>query len=62
VQFVKNLLFCFILFVAILYGLERTDLLVIATGVGAVMAAIVFIHILTTPDSKGQAQNRPPRT
>jgi hypothetical protein len=56
VQFVKNLLFCFLLFIAILYGLERTDLLAIAAGVGAVMAAIVFVHILTTPE--GQAPNK----
>jgi len=58
---VKNLALCFALFLGILYALERTDIWVIASGVGALMAAIVFIHILSTPDSAGAPKSKTPQ-
>jgi len=60
---VKRLLFRFSVFIGILYALERADIFAIAAGIGVVMAAIAFLHILTTPAGENPAppQDNTPR-
>ena len=50
-MFVKRLLFRFLVFVGILYALDRLDFWVIMTGMGALAALLTFLHILASPDS-----------
>ena len=47
----KRLLFRFLLFVGMLYGLERLNLMAVIVGIGVVMACMAFFHLLATPDA-----------
>jgi len=47
----KRLLFRFLVFVGILYGLERLSLIVVVVGAGLGMACMAVLHILANPDS-----------
>lgn len=51
----KKLLFRFLVFVGILYGLERLSLVMVVVGVGLGMACMAFFHILATPQSSPQS-------
>ena len=47
----KRLLFGFLLFIGMLYGLERLSLMVVIVGAALGMACMAVIHILANPDS-----------
>jgi hypothetical protein len=47
----KGLLLRFLLFIGILYGLERLSLMVILVGLGLGLACMAVLHILANPDS-----------
>ncbi len=47
----KSLLLRFLLFVGVLYGLERLSLVVVLGGVGLGLACMAVFHILANPDS-----------
>ena len=51
----RGLLFRFLLFVGILYGLERLSLMAVVTGVGLCLAFMAVLHILVNPDSTNHA-------
>jgi hypothetical protein len=47
----KSLLFRFLVFIGVLYGLERLSLMVVLTGLGLGLACMAVLHILANPDS-----------
>lgn len=47
----KGLLFWFLAFVGVLYGLQRLSLMVVLVGVGLGLACMAVLHILANPDS-----------
>lgn len=51
----KRLLLRFLMFIGILYGLERLNIMAVIVGVGLGMACMAVLHILATPDSVDSA-------
>jgi hypothetical protein len=47
----RSLLFRFLLFIGLLYGLERLSLMVVIVGVALGLACMAVVHILANPDS-----------
>ena len=47
----KGLLFKFLAFIGVLYGLERLSLMVVLVGLGLGLASMAVLHILANPDS-----------
>ena len=51
----KGLLFRFLVFIGMLYYLERLSLTVVIVGMGLGMAGMAVLHILANPDSRNSA-------
>jgi len=51
----KGLLYRFLLFLGILYFLERLSLMIVIVGLGLGLACMAVLHILANPDSPGAA-------
>jgi hypothetical protein len=51
----KGLLFRFLMFVGMLYALERLSLAIVIVGVGLGLACMAVFHILANPDSADPA-------
>ena len=47
----KGLLYRFLLFVGMLYALERLSLMAVVVGVGLGLACMAVFHILANPDA-----------
>lgn len=47
----KGLLYLFLLFVGMLYFLERLSLMVVIVGLGLGLACMAVLHILANPDA-----------
>jgi hypothetical protein len=46
----KSLLLLFLVFLGILYGLERLSLMVVIVGLGLGLACMAVVHILANPE------------
>ena len=51
----KGLLVWFLLFIGVLYCLERLSLMIVIVGLGLGLACMAVLHILANPDSPNAA-------